>query len=267
MDESTSTDGILTRIINKLKGRFLEYFVWSILLILWEAWGRGQSPYLFSYPSAIVKAAKLMIVDGELLVAVINSLQTLIVGYSLAAVAGVVLGLLAGRFNYIRRLFNPLLTAFFVTPRLALLPLIIIWFGIGFESKIVIVWLTSFFVIFFNIVHGIRSISGSHLDIAKAYGANDWQITREVILPASIPFVATGLRLGLGLALVGMVVSEFFIGISGLGGLIVIYSSRLEIAKVFVSSLAIIILGLILMGFAYVLERRLSHWRQTERAF
>lgn len=264
---TTSSNDILNKYGGIVKSRALEISVWVLLFVLWEGWGRGQSPYLFTYPTAIVIAAEEMIKSGELLGATITSLQTLIIGYVLAAIAGVALGLLAGRFNYVQRLLDPLLTAFYVTPRLALLPLIIIWFGIGLQSKIVVVWLTSFFVIFFNVLHGVRSISGSHVDIARAYGANEWQIIREVTLPASLPFIATGLRLGLGLALVGVVVSEFFIGISGLGGLIVTHSSTFQIAKVFVASITIILLGLLLIGLANFFEQRAAHWRQTERAF
>jgi NitT/TauT family transport system permease protein len=241
--------------------------VWAALLILWEIWGRGQSPWFFTYPSAILRAGLVMLQSGEIYEALKVSLKALGVGYALAAFTAIPMGLLAGRFSYLRRLLSPIMMAFYVTPRLALIPLIIIWVGIGFWAKITVIWLITFFAIFFNLLHGMGSLSQSYLDVAKAYGANEYQILREVTLPAIMPFIATGLRLGLGLALIGMVVSEFLIGLTGLGGVIIYYSSRLKVAYVFAAVFVILALGLTLMSIAYSLERRISHWKQTERAF
>jgi NitT/TauT family transport system permease protein len=244
-----------------------RYWIWAGLLVLWEIWGRGQSPYFFTYPTAILRATVAMTASGELIKALGISLQALAVGFSLSALMAIPIGLLAGRFAYLRRLISPLMMGFYVTPRLALIPLIIIWVGIGFWAKIAVIWLISFFAIFFNVLHGVNSLSQSHLDVAKAYGANEFQILREVTLPAIMPFIATGMRLGLGLALIGMVVSEFLIGLTGLGGVIVYYSARLKVAQVFAAVLVILVLGLSLMSIAYALEARISHWKQTERAF
>jgi len=244
-----------------------RYAVWIGLLVAWELWGRTQSPYFFTYPSAILRAAIVMIRNGEIPEALGVSLRALTVGYGLAAVSAVPLGLLAGRFAYLRRLISPIMMAFYVTPRLALIPLIIIWIGIGFWAKIAVIWLISFFAIFFNVLHGVGSLSQQYLDVAKAYGASEFQVLREVTLPAIMPFIATGMRLGLGLALIGMVVSEFLIGLTGLGGIIIYYSSRLKVAYVFAAVLVILVLGQSLMAVAYSLERRISHWKQTERAF
>jgi len=241
--------------------------IWAIFLLTWELWGRTQSPYFFTYPIAILRAAGVMIRSGELNEGLMVSLKGLLVGFMLAAVIAVPLGLIAGRFAYLRRLLNPIMMAFYVTPRLALIPLIIIWIGIGFWAKITVIWLVCFFAIYFNVVHGVTSLSRSHIDVARAYGANEWQILREVTLPAILPFVATGLRLGLGLALIGMVVSEFLIGLTGLGGIIIYYAMRLKTAYVFAAVLAILVMGLSLMALAQYLERKASHWKQSERAF
>ncbi len=241
--------------------------VWGGLLIVWEVWGRGQSPFFFTYPTAILRAGFELFKTGQLLGEIGESMQALITGFLLAASMGVSLGLLAGRFNYLRRLFHPLMLAFYVTPRLALIPLVIIWVGIGFEAKIAIIWLTCFFPIYFNVVPGMMSLSRTYLDVAHAYGADEWQTLREVILPAILPFIATALRLGLAMALVGMVTAEFFVGLTGLGGVIVFNADRLQIAQVFAAVFVILIIGVTLMSLAYEFERRVSHWQQTERAF
>lgn len=257
-----------SRMVNRfINGSAFRYVIWAILLLIWELWGRDQSPFTFTYPTAIVRALLGLINSGELMAAIIDSVQVLAVGYGLAVVIAVPLGLLAGRINYLGRLLNPIMMAFYVTPRLALIPLIIIWVGIGFWAKIAVVWLICFFAIFFNVLHGMSSVSRSYLDVANAYGANEWQILREVTLPAIIPFIATGLRLGLGLALIGTVVAEFLIGLNGLGGVIVFYSSRLRVAQVFAAVFVILIFGVALMAVAYALERRASHWQRTGRAF
>jgi NitT/TauT family transport system permease protein len=248
-------------------GWWFRYFVWAGMLLVWELWGRNQSPFLFTHPTAIVRALVGLTTNGELIPAVFDSLQILLVGYGLAVVLALPLGILAGRVNYIGRLLNPVMMAFYVTPRLALIPLIIIWIGIGFWAKIAVVWLICFFAIFFNVLHGMSSVSRTYVEVANAYGGNEWQILREVTLPAITPFIGTGLRLGLGLALIGTVVSEFLIGLNGLGGIIVYYSARLRVAQVFAAVFVILIIGVSLMALAYALERRLSHWQKTERAF
>lgn len=244
-----------------------EILIWFGIPVLWELWGRSQNPYLFTYPSATFRAALDIIKNGELAQALRVSLQDLAVGFCLAAILGVGLGLLIGRYLYLGRLLNPLLLSFYVTPRIALLPLVVMWFGVGFRAKIVVVWLISFFPIFFNVLHGVHNISRSYVEVARAYGANERQVMWEVTLPAIIPFIATGLRLGLGLALVGMIVAEFFVGVTGLGGLIVIYSAEYNVAELFVAVITIIVLGVILMALANWLERRTAHWQETERAF
>lgn len=255
-----------------LAGRFVNgplfpYAVWAGLLLLWEIWGRRQSPFFFTYPTAILRELVNMTATGELPAAVGDSFRILMVGYGLAVVTALPLGVIAGRIGYIGRLLNPLMMAFYVTPRLALIPLIIIWIGIGFWAKIAVVWLISFFAIFFNVMHGMSSISRSYLDVARAYNTSEWQLLREVTLPAITPFIATGLRLGLGLALIGTVVSEFLIGLNGLGGIIVHYSARMRVAQVFAAVFVILVFGVVLMAIAQALERRVSHWQLTERAF
>jgi len=247
--------------------RAVRYGIWLLLLLAWEAWGRTQSPYFFTYPTAILRATRTMFASGEMVEAILVSLKGLVVGFSLGAVIAVPLGLLAGRVGYLRRLLNPLMMAFYVTPRLALIPLIIIWIGIGFWAKTAVIWLVCFFAIYFNVVYGVTSLSRSYLDVAKAHGASEWQVLREVTLPATLPFIATGLRLGLGLALIGMVVSEFLIGLTGLGGLIIYYSMRLKTAYIFAAVLVILVMGLAIMGLAQRLERKASEWKRTERAF
>jgi ABC-type nitrate/sulfonate/bicarbonate transport system permease component len=244
-----------------------RYIVWGVLLLIWEVWGRQQSPFFFTHPTAIVQALIGLTSTGELPQAIIDSTVVLFVGYGLAVIMAVPIGILAGRISFLGRLLNPLMMAFYVTPRLALIPLIIIWVGIGFWAKIAVVWLICFFAIFFNVVHGMSSISRSYVEVANAYGANEWQILREVTLPALLPFIATGLRLGLGLALIGTIVSEFLIGLNGLGGIIVFYAARLRVAQVFAVVTVILIAGVSLIAGISALERRISHWRQSEHAF
>lgn len=246
---------------------FERLIVWGGALVLWEWWGSKQSPFLFTYPTAILAAEYELFSKGQLLGEIGESLEALIIAFAFAAAIAVVLGLLAGRFNYLRRLLHPLMTAFYTTPRLALVPLIIVWIGIGFEAKVTIIWLSCFFPIYFNVLPGMTSLSRTYIDVAHAYGANEWETLREVILPAILPFIATGLRLGLAMALVGMITAEFFVGLTGLGGVILFHADRKQIAEVFAAVLVVLCMGLALMSAAYAFERRVSHWRQTERAF
>jgi NitT/TauT family transport system permease protein len=234
-------------------------------LIFWEIFGRRVDPILMSYPSAIVVAFWEMLQSGELATESGRSIRAFLAGFGLAIIFGVLIGIAMGvnrRFEYA---VDPFINALYSTPNVALIPLIILWLGLGLTAKIAIVFLIAFFPIVVSTFAGVKNVSGALVEIGRAFGLNGVQILRKIILPGSVPFIATGIRLAVGRAVVGMVVAEFFTAISGLGGMIIKYSNKFETDRMFVPIIVLAIFGVVLTEFVKVLERYLAPWKETER--
>ena len=233
---------------------------------IWEWYGRGVDPIFFSYPTAIAASFPAMIRSGELQQALLPTLQGLAVGFSLSIAIGVLIGLLMGRYRLFDYLVDLQISALYSTPNVALIPLLILWFGLGMTSKIVIVFLAAVFPIIVNTYGGVRNVSRSLVEIAQAEGAGERQIFGKIIVPASLPFIMAGIRLAVGRAVVGMVVAEMFTAMSGLGGAIVYYGNAFATDKLFVVIILLALLGVGLTGAVKFLEVKMAPWKQTERA-
>ena len=238
----------------------------SAFLVAWELYGRSLNPIFLSYPTAVAQAAVDLITSGELAAALLKSLQGLAIGFCLAIIVGIGLGVLMGRYRALHLALDPFLVALYATPGVALIPLIMLWFGLGLPAKIVIIFEACFFPIVINTFAGVRNVSRSNVDVARAYGASDRQVMRLVILPSALPFIMAGIRLAVGRGVIGMVVAEFFTALSGLGSLIIVYSNAFATAKLFVPVITLSLLGVSLTALAQQLERRLAPWKETERA-
>jgi NitT/TauT family transport system permease protein len=184
-----------------------------------------------------------------------------LIGFAIALVSGVVLGVIIGWYRKARLLFDPFLNALYATPRIAMVPMIIIWFGVGIWSKVFIVFLSSFFPILVNTVGGIRAIDADLLRAARAFCASDWQIFKTVAIPGSVPFILTGVRQGVALGLIGVVVGEMFGGSKGVGFMVAYGGQTFATDTLFVGVLIIAFAGILLTSLAERLERRFSRWR------
>jgi ABC-type nitrate/sulfonate/bicarbonate transport system permease component len=233
------------------------------ILVVWEAcWAAGCiSPLFFSGPSAVARQFYETLVHGTLLADMAYSGRNFAIGFALAAVAGVVLGVIIGWYRRFRLLVDPFLNALYATPRLAMMPLIIIWFGIGMWSKVFIVFLSAFFPILVNTVGGIKMIDTDLLRAARAFCASDWQIFKTLALPGSVPFILTGMRQGVALGLIGVVVGEMFGGSEGVGFMVAYGGQTFQTDTVFVGVVIIAFAGILLTSLAERLERRFSRWR------
>ena len=243
--------------------------VLSVIVVLaaWEVFGASINPIFLSTPSRIGLALWTIIRNGQLLEALRLSLLGLLLGYGLSIVVGVPLGILMGRSRTVEAALEPWVNALFVTPRVALIPLLLIWFGIGFQAQVVVIFLSSVFPIIINAYSGVRDISSNLVDTARAFCADERQLFLEVILPASVPFVMTGLRLGIGHAVIGMIVAQMFLALSGLGKLLVNYGDAFKTDYVFAVVIVVGILGVVLTEVVKQVERRFAHWKESERAF
>jgi NitT/TauT family transport system permease protein len=237
----------------------------AVFFVIWEYYGRRMDPIFMAPPSAIFDAFVQLVQSGALRKAMIQTLWPFTVGMALTVVVGILLGILIAQWRTMEYILDPFINALYAIPRIALVPLIILWAGLEFVGKVTILVSVAIFPITVNTYAGIRDVRGSMLEIGRAYGATEWQIFSKIIMPAAIPFIMAGIRLAVGLAIIGIIVAEFFTAISGLGGMIVEYANVFATAKLFVPIIVIAIVGVVLTELVMWLERRMSRWRQLER--
>ena len=238
-----------------------------IFLALWEAVVRAGlvNPLFTSSPSRIVAAAFDMFADGSIWVHLQVSATEFFSGFALAIVIGVPLGILMGWYSRVNAVLEPFVSALYATPRIALLPLVVFWFGIGIASKVAIVFLGAIFPILVNTITGVRTIEADFVKVARSFGASDRQMFLTVVLPSAVPMLLTGLRLGLGHALVGIVVGEMYGATQGLGYLIAVAGARFQTDRVMVGIILIAGLGVALTELLRAVERRFERWRPIRR--
>ncbi|MEV0797387.1 ABC transporter permease [Kribbella sp. NPDC050281] len=239
----------------------------SILTVLgaWELVGRRIDPLFMSYPSAVAQAAVRLTKSGELPTALVSSLTTLALGFAIAGVLGVLAGLVIGRYRTVEVATDWLVNALYATPLVAVVPLVILWFGLGFSAKLFVVVLLAIFPVLINTASGVRNVPPALIDVGTGFAASEWQVFTKVILPASLPYTMTGLRLGVGRAIIGMVVAEFFTAITGLGALVVKYGNQFDTASMLVPVLVLMVLGVALTGGLRQAEARIAPWKADER--
>jgi ABC-type nitrate/sulfonate/bicarbonate transport system permease component len=234
-----------------------------VTMAIWQAlWSAGKiSPLFMSGPSAIALRFQQDLLHGNLLSDLAYSGKNFAIGFILAVFAGVVLGVIVGWYKRVEMLAGPFLNALYATPRVAMVPLIIIWFGIGMWSKVFIVFISAFFPILVNTVGGMRAIDRDLLRAARAFCASDWQIFKTVAIPGSVPFILTGIRQGVALGLIGVVVGEMFGGSEGIGFMVAYGGQTFATDTLFVGVVIIAVAGIVLTWIAERLERRFSQWR------
>jgi len=233
----------------------------AIFLAFWEYFGRDVNPIFGSYPSAIFAAFVNLVRNGKLAAALLQSVQPFIVGYGLAIVIGVPFGLIIGRFWVAEAALGVLVTGGYAMPLVALVPLLVLWFGLGFEVKAAVIFLMSIFPICINTWLGVKSVPKTLIDVGKSLVASDTVILRRIVLPATLPYIMAGIRLAVGRAVVGMVIAEFFTTINGLGAIIINSANNFDTATMFVP---IIVLMVLAVGFNALIgwfERIVAPWQ------
>lgn len=182
-------------------------------------------------------------------------------GFAAAGVVGVLVGLLLGTNTLARSALTPWVSAIYSTPTVALAPLLILWFGLGLFSKIVVVFLVAVFPVLVNTQVGIEGADQRLIETARAFGANGRQIFTKVLLPSAVPFIVAGLRLGVGRGLVGIVVAELFGARAGLGYFINISSQIFDMGGLFVAVILLAGAGVVTTEALRIVERRIAPWR------
>ena len=234
----------------------------ALALAVWELFGRNINPIFASQPSAIFAAGVKMMADGELFEALWQSMQPLALGYALAAALGIPLGLLIGRYRWAEAGLGIYMTAGYATPLVALIPLFILWFGLGFAVKVAIVFVLSLFPIAINAWAGAKAVPRTLIELGRTYVGSDVQIMTKIIVPATLPYIMVGLKLAVGRAIIAIVVAEFFTLLTGLGGIILKAGDSFDTARMFVPVVVLMGLGITLTWLVGWLEHKVAPWQR-----
>lgn len=227
------------------------------VLGMWEALGR-QAPLFASYPTEILAAFwETTVTQNRLIPALTVTLNALAVGFAISAVLGIAIGFLMGRIRLVELILDPYVSALYSTPRITLIPVIILWLGIGFELRVTMSVLSAVFPIIINVHAGVKAVDRELIDTGRAFAATGRQILRTVIFPASLPYIFTGLRVGIARALVGIVVAEMTAAVTGTGYLLLFYGRYFQTDKLMGP---VIVLGLlsILLAFGVSWAQRMA---------
>lgn len=249
--------------MKKVPSAIISLISVAIAVILWESFGRGVNPIFASYPSAIFASAVEMVKSGLLVSAFFQSMQALLVGYILSALVGIPLGLLLGRYRWAEHGLGIYVTAGYAAPLVALIPLFMLWFGLGFTVKVAIIFSLALFPITINTWAGVKAVPKTLIEVGTAFVASDAEIMWKIIVPATLPYIMTGLRLAVGRAIIAMVIAEFFTSITGLGGIILKAGDNFDTARMFVPVILLMALGIGGTSLVHWFEGKVAPWQKT----
>jgi len=269
---ATSPGPVAERVPRPGRLRRWEPLLWSggsvvVFVVAWQLVTQARLvPALFlPAPTEIAQAMVQMLQDPTIWVDLETSGAEFMLGYLLAIATGLPLGLLAGRYLRLAWALDPFIAFFYSMPRIALVPLLIIWFGIGIYSKVAVVFLGAFFPILINTMAGIRSLDPALMRAARSFGARELQLFWTIALPGSVPFILTGLRLGIGHALVGVVVGELIAAQHGIAQRMSVAGTLFQVPTMFAALIIISSSGVVLTLVLQRLERRFDAWRPQGR--
>jgi ABC-type nitrate/sulfonate/bicarbonate transport system permease component len=244
---------------------FYRYGFVALILAVWEITGPFVNPIFFSYPSKIAIAFYDLTVSGELPHFLAQSLEVMLYGLFFSLIVGIPLAVAMARIRKLDWALEFPINALYATPMVALVPVLVLWFGIHLQAKIIVVFLFAVFPILINTYQGVRECDKNMLEVARSFRSSEWRIWKDVLLPFALPYMAAGVRLAIGRGLVGMVIAEFYTTISGLGYMITKYANVFEMDKTFVPVIVLMALGVTLTTLLKVLERRIAPWSHAHR--
>ena len=237
----------------------------AVILIVWQIVGPFINPIFFTYPTKIADAFYTTTVSGEL-------------PYFLAAkpgshglrpehrhLVGIPLGIAMARIRWLDWALDLPINALYATPLVAVVPLLVLWFGIYLKAKIIVVFLFAVFPVLINTYQGVRECDKNMLEVARSFRSSEWRVWRDVLLPFAVPYIIAGVRLAIGRGLIGMIIAEFYTTISGLGFMITRYANVFEMDKTFVPVIVLMVLGVSLTSMLKWVGRRVAPWSAANR--
>jgi NitT/TauT family transport system permease protein len=238
----------------------------TVALLVWQAGAARVHPAFGATPWAVLRAGRALLASGELIPHALASGQALFLGFGLAVLVGLPVGVTMGRLPWLRHLLDPVVMAGHATPRIALLPVLILWLGIGVASKAAAAFLGAVFPIIVNTLAGVRQLDSVWERAVRAFGGGRVAVIGKVVLPGALPAVMGGLRLGFGRALIGVLVGEMYVSVAGIGQLLVTYGYAGRTAELLALSALVGMVSLAVVHACRVAERRLGPWRKDLEA-
>jgi NitT/TauT family transport system permease protein len=239
----------------------------AVVLTAWQLVANARIwPVLFlPGPWDVAQAFVTLFETGDIWLDIATSAEELAIGFGMAILLGLLIGLGMGWYTRFQYAMDPIVNFFYSTPRIVLLPLFIIWFGIDIQSKIAVIFLGALFPIIINTMAGVRNTEAALLRVARSFGASDALTFRRIVLPGSVPFILTGFRLGVGHALTGVVVGELIAARHGVGMLVATAGQTFQMPKMFAAIILIAGTGMLLTTIFQRLENRFQSWRPQIR--
>ena len=247
----------------KLSPVVLGIASFAVILLAWESVVRlgWVNPFFVSQPSAVAASLSRAARSGELGHNLAVSFREFAIGYGLSVVVGILAGALAGRFRTVEYALDPFLWFLYSAPLIAFYPIFVLWFGLGVPTVIALTFLLSVPQIAASTLNGIQNVNPGLIRAARSLGAAEGDLLWKVVLPASVPVIIAGLRLGIGRALMGVVVGELFGATAGLGYSISYYGALLKTTDMIASLVVIVVLGVLCTQGLSALEARFDSWR------
>ena len=232
--------------------------VWGAIIIAWEIFGRRVGPFFFASFTQTMGGLRELVVSGDIWV-LGESIQQMLSGYLLAAVVGIPVGLLMGASRRFRHVLEPYVNLMFVASMEALLPFLIILFGVGFQFRTMVVFLFSVLYVVLNTQAGVRNIDSQLIETARSFRAPAWRIFKDVMLPGPLPYILAGLRLALGMALQGMIIAELWVQ-TQTGALLFGLAEFRALDRFLALVLVIMILGALATEALFWVQRKAAPW-------
>jgi NitT/TauT family transport system permease protein len=259
-------------IIGAMDATFVRLLGWRLglglgVLGLWElAAGRWIDPFWFSSPLRIAWHLADWTREGSLFGHLFVTLRETFLGFLLGSMAGIAVGVVLARLDFLARVLDPFIVAANGIPRVALAPLFIIWFGIGELSKVVLASTLTFFLTFYGTFSGLRAVEPAYRDVARVMGASERQIFVKVALPAASPWIVSALKVGVPFSLIGAIIGEFMAASRGLGYMIQLNTNQFDTTGAASGILVLMVCVMLFNGVLNRLERYVLRWRPRERA-
>lgn len=250
---------------------FLFQYKWVVrfssvaaLLIAWQIVGSRLNPILISTPTTVFFSFIGLVMGNVFPPALLETLETFAVGYILGCGLGVFLGAVMARSKVIENALDPYINALFATPFVALVPLFITWFGIGYSVRVVVVILSVVFVVIINSLAGFRDVSKTLVETGRSFGLSGLPLYQKIVLPATVPYIVVGLRLAVGRGLVGIIIAEIFLQMVGIGYLLEVFADDVfQVGNLLAIAIVIGVIGMVLTEALKYVEKRVAIWRVT----
>ena len=252
--------------------KLMKYLPWIsspvLLLLLLGGWQFavsviGVSPFILPSPADVAVSLKTLLSGPDIWVHIRTTLTEVLVGFGIALVTGMAVGTVLGRVVWLERAFQPAMVAFQVVPKVAFIPLFVIWFGFGMTSKIIMAAILAFFPIMLNVMLGVRSVDRGHRDVMRGLGASRWATFKSLELPSTLPYIFAGAEVAIVFAVIGAIVGEYLGGSEGLGYLVVSSLNALDAPQLFAVIVMLAVLGSVLFIAVTATKRLVIPWHDS----